>query len=170
MHELGMKYHVCILLVTHVKKAIDFNNPFDSIYGSRGITAAVDSMMVIFRKSLNLKIKELHITGKDIPADKLVLIQDERMLFSIVDDEEVDEDIDENLIRVIHYLVAKKEFYGTHLDLCSKLNLSISAKKLQCLLKVNKTILEDNFITYEKGQKTTKARPIKMIYHGNEEL
>lgn len=170
MHELGMKYHVCILLVTHVKKTIDFNNPFDSIYGSRGITAAVDSMMVIFRKSLNLKIKELHITGKDIPDDQLVLIQDERMLFSIVDDEEIDEDIDENLIRVIHYLVAKKEFYGTHLDLCSKLNLSISAKKLQCLLKVNKTILEDNFITYEKGQKTTKARPIKMIYHGNEEL
>ena len=42
--------------------------------------------------------------------------------------------------------------------------------KLQCLLKVNKTILEDNFITYEKGQKATKARPIKMIYHGNEEL
>ena len=83
-------------------------------------------------------------------------------MFSIVDDEEIDEDIDENLIRVIHYLVAKKEFYGTH--------LSISAKKLQCLLKVNKTILEDNFITYEKGQKTTKARPIKMIYHGNEEL
>ena len=39
------------------------------------------------------------------------------MLFSIVDDEEIDEDIDENLIRVIHYLVAKKEFYGTHLYL-----------------------------------------------------
>ena len=38
-HELALKYGIAILLITHLKKDIDVNHPFDSIYGSRGLTA-----------------------------------------------------------------------------------------------------------------------------------
>ena len=41
-HELAYKYHIAIVLITHVKKEIDTNHPFDSIYGSRGLTAGSD--------------------------------------------------------------------------------------------------------------------------------
>ena len=50
-HELAYKYHIAIILVTHVRKEIDINHPFDAIYGSRGLTAGSDSILVMFKKN-----------------------------------------------------------------------------------------------------------------------
>lgn len=50
-HELACKYHIAIILITHVKKEVDVNHPFDSIYGSRGLTAGSDSILVMYKKN-----------------------------------------------------------------------------------------------------------------------
>ena len=53
-HELALKYGIAILLITHLKKDIDVNHPFDSIYGSRGLTAVdinVKKNTISFRSS-----------------------------------------------------------------------------------------------------------------------
>lgn len=168
IHELGIKYNVCIILVTHVKKEIDRDNPFDSIYGSRGVTAAADSMMVMFKRGIT-KVKELHITGKDIPDERQLLIQDEHLLYHVVE-EEVEENVNENLIRVINYIIRAKVFTGSHLDLSAKLNLPLTGKALQCLLKNNKDLLESNFIVYEVGNRTSRARQMKLSYLGDDEM
>lgn len=170
IHEIGIRHKACVELVTHVKKAIDYSNPFDSIYGSRGLTAAMDSMMVMFRRNILSKIKELHITGKDIPEEKMFVQQNEKMLFEVVEEDNSVELVDDNLMKVINYLVNKKEYIGTHQELCARLGLSISAKGLQCLLKRNKDILAENFISYDKLPKETRARRYKMVYSGNETL
>ncbi len=168
IHELALKYNICILLVTHVKKKIDFNNPFDSIYGSRGVTAAADSILVMFKRDVINKIKELHITGKDIPDECLFLIQDETLSFSIAEDVTVDERINENLIRVIHYIVAKKKYIGSHQELASLLGIQLTGTQLYHLLNSNKDVLKESFIVYEKKlQRAGKARKMSLKYMGD---
>lgn len=169
-HDLGLKYGIAIILVLHVRKIIDRNAPFDNIYGSRGVTAAADAMIVMLNHYTFPKYKEVFVTGKDIPENHFILSQNENLLFFLEDDIFNENMIDENIIRVIHYVVSKKEYKGTHQDLCAKLALPISAKKLQCLLKANKSVLQENFIKYENLQKVTKARPIKLTYSGNEQI
>lgn len=55
-HELAFKYNLSIILITHVKKEIDPNHPFDSIYGSRGIIAGADSIIVLFKRNFYPRI------------------------------------------------------------------------------------------------------------------
>lgn len=86
-HELGVKYNIAIVLIMHVKKAIDRNNPFDALYGSRGVTAGADVMMVMLRTSATSKVKELFVSGKEIPDDNKVVLQNENLLFEICEDE-----------------------------------------------------------------------------------
>ena len=85
IHALALKYHIAILLVTHVNKHIDYLNPFDSIYGSRGVTAAADGMMVMLKQQNDLEIKNLFVIGKDIPEDKLYLKQDQYLKYFLAD-------------------------------------------------------------------------------------
>lgn len=168
IHELALKYNICILLVTHVKKKIDYNNPFDSIYGSRGVTAAADSILVMFKRDIVNKIKELHVIGKDVPDESLFLVQDETMAFTIVEDITLDERIDENLIRVIHYVVAKKQYKGSHQELASLLGIALTGTQLYHLINNNKNILEDNFIVYKnKLPRAGKARKMTLEYIGD---
>lgn len=85
IHCLAIEYNIAILLVTHVNKMIDYTNPFDSIYGSRGVTAAADGMMVMLREKNTVKYKNLFVTGKDITEQKYCLEQqDDHLLYSIV--------------------------------------------------------------------------------------
>ena len=46
-HKLATENNLCILLITHIKKKIDYNHPFDNYYGTRGRTAGADGMMVL---------------------------------------------------------------------------------------------------------------------------
>ncbi len=72
-HELALKYGIAIVLVTHVKKEIDVNDPFSSIYGSRGLMAGSDSIFVMHKKNHLSKNRQLVIQGKDIPDDEQTL-------------------------------------------------------------------------------------------------
>ena len=72
-------------------------------------------------------------------------------------------------MRVINYVIRAKVFTGSHLDLSSKLNLPLTGKALQCLLKNNKSLLESNFISYEVGNRKNRARQMKLTYFGDDE-
>lgn len=168
-HELAYKYHIAIVLITHVKKEIDTNHPFDSIYGSRGLTAGSDSILVMYKKNHLSDTRQLAIQGKDIPDDEITLRQNENMVLEITD-EDVDNNHDENLIKVVNYIVRKKEFVGSHEELSSLLSLALTGKQLQVLLAKNEDLLKTTFISYEKRPRTNKARMICLRYHGNEEI
>lgn len=168
-HELAYKYHIEIVLITHVKKEIDTNHPFDSIYGSRGLTAGSDSILVMYKKNHLSDTRQLAIQGKDIPDDESTLRQNENMVLEVTD-EDVDNNHDDNLIKVVNYIVRKKEFIGSHEELSSLLSLALTGKQLQVLLAKNEDLLKTTFISYEKRPRTNKARMICLRYHGNEEI
>lgn len=169
-HELGMKYGIAILLILHVRKSIDKNNAFDNIYGSRGVTAAADGMIVLLRHEVMPRLKDLYVIGKDIPENSYVLKQDERLLYSIEENIEEESNLDENLIKLINYVVSKKEYTGTHQELCSQASLAIEARRLSGLIRGHMKELNDNYILVDYPPRTSKARVIHLRYVGNEEL
>lgn len=167
-HELACKYNIAIVLITHVKKEIDTNHPFDGIYGSRGLMAGSDSILVMYKKNHLSKNRQLAIQGKDIPDDELTLHLNERQLLEVVENE-IEEDVNENLIKVVNYIVKEKNYVGSHEALCSKLSLPLTSKGLQVLLTSNIDTLQSTFISYEKAERKNKARQMKLTYHGEEE-
>lgn len=166
IHCLSIKYNIAILLVTHVNKMIDYTNPFDSIYGSRGVTAAADGMMIMLREKNTVKNKNLFITGKDITEQKYCLEQDDHLLYSIVVNQEEALEDDEDVTKVVHYLVRKKEYLGTHENLCAILNLKITSRKLSSKIKAFKSIFDENYIQITYPPRRAEARLIEMKYDG----
>lgn len=168
-HDIAVKYDIAILLVTHITKYINRERPFDCIYGSRGITAAVDGMMVLLKPSIDSDIKELFVTGKDIPDDHLVVKQNENLVYEIVDEDVESDVVDEAIIRVMNFLYLNKQYEGTCEMLCAKLTLGITARKLSSLLTQYTRLLKEHFISYQKLERTSQARKIKLVYTGEEE-
>ncbi|WP_288957343.1 bifunctional DNA primase/polymerase [uncultured Thomasclavelia sp.] len=168
-HELAFRYNLAIIMITHVKKEIDPNNPFDAIYGSRGLPAGSDSILVMFKRNFLSKNRQLAIQGKDIPDDEFTLFQNENCTFEVVEND-FDENIDENLSKVVNYIVRNKVYEGSHETLCSKLSLQLRGKGLQILLTKNKEYLADTYIKYEVLPRTNKARQMRFTYEGDERL
>lgn len=166
-HELACKYNIAIVLITHVKKEIDMNHPFDGIYGSRRLMAGSDSILVMYKKNHLSKNRQLAIQGKDIPDDELTLHLNERQLLEVVENE-IEEDVNENIIKVVNYIVKEKNYVGSHEALCSKLSLPLTGRGLQVLLASNIDTLQSTFISYEKAERKNKARQMKLTYHGEE--
>ena len=168
-HELAFQYNIVIVLVTHLRKEINVDQPFDAIYGSRGLTAGADSILVMYKRNHISNSRQLSIQGKDIPDDEITLVQNENCML-VVSEDEFDEQIDDNLSKVINYIVENKNYIGSHDALCSKLKLNIRGKGLQTLLKKNIDLLKDSNIYYEVLPRTSKARQMKMTYLGDEAL
>lgn len=170
IHALALEYHIAILLVTHVNKQIDYINPFDSIYGSRGLTAASDGMMVMLKEQSDGALKNLFVTGKDIPEEKLYLKQDEHLKYVVVDMDEDELEDDEDITKVIHYIVRNKEYLGTHENLCAILNLKITSRKLSSKIRKYEPLFKENFIKISYPKRTSNARLIKLEYVGNDDM
>jgi len=67
------KRGVSVLFVHHTSKAKDKDDPFNEISGTNGISGAVDTMFVLKKESRHAREATLHITGRDIEQDELVI-------------------------------------------------------------------------------------------------
>lgn len=168
-HEIAVKYNIAILLVTHIKKLIDRNCPFDSFYGTRGLAAAADATLVMLRPSFSSMVKELYITGKEIPDDCIQILQNERMLYELSDEDVEENQADKDLIAILHYVVRKKTYTGTMSQLCSSVGVEIRPNKMSAMLKKFTSILDEYFVKFEQLPKTAKERPIRLTYYGEED-
>ncbi len=168
-HELGVKYNVGIVLIMHVKKAIDRNNPFDALYGSRGVTAGADGMMVMLKTSVTSGVKELFVSGKEIPEDNKVIIQNDHLLFEeSVDEIEINQ-ADRDLISIMCYVIRKKTYIGTMSQLCALVGIETRPNQMSALLRRHQNILDEYFVEYKQLKKTAKERPIQLRYYGENE-
>ena len=105
-----------------------------------------DSILVMFKKNHLSKNRQLAIQGKDIPDDEITLYMNDFQVLELGEND-FDDDVDENLVKVINYIVKEKTFIGTHEELCSKLQLPILHRKLQSILSKNVDLLEKTYIT-----------------------
>ena len=168
-HKLGLLFDLSVVLVTHLRKEINPALPFDSIYGSRGLTAGADCILVMYKRNHISKTRQLTIQGKDIPDDEITLVQTDKCTFEIAESE-YDEALDENLSKVINFIVDKKSYEGSHDQLCSELKLNIRGKGLSLLMRKNIELLKDSNLTYEILPRTNKARKMKLEYLGDDPI
>ena len=66
VHRLG----ISMVMVTHTRKMIDVENPFNMIQGSVGVQAACDTMMMLTNNNGD---KVLHINGREILETELAV-------------------------------------------------------------------------------------------------
>ena len=126
--------------------------------------------MVMLKQQNDLEIKNLFVIGKDIPEDKLYLKQDQYLKYFLADNHEDEQEDDEDITKVIHFLVKKKEYIGTHENLCAILNLKITSRKLSSKIKKHQSVFDDNFIEISYPPRRAKARLIEMVYVGNDDM
>ena len=72
--KMARENHSSIILIHHTTKALNENKPFLSIHGNR--LSPEDAMIVITRSKKQLLADKatLHVTGRDIPMDKIEMV------------------------------------------------------------------------------------------------
>ena len=83
-------------------------------------------------------------------------------------DKEEEDIIDPYIMKVINYVVFKKDILITCGELCSILKLDISANSLGKRLLKNKKVFEENYIHMDALPRTAMARQYQFKYFGND--
>lgn len=82
LQEMAIRNNICLLLLHHTKKGSE-ENVFDEISGTTGLTGAMDTMMVLKKKSNKCT---LHITGRDVQeADYEVEFSENTFTWNVID-------------------------------------------------------------------------------------
>ena len=86
VHSMVNRLGISMMLVTHTRKMIDIDNPFNMIQGSVGVQAACDNLMMLTQSDGD---KTLHITGREIlPIELAVEISQGVFIATSVEDRE----------------------------------------------------------------------------------
>ncbi len=73
LKAFSKKHNLAILLVHHTSKAESPNDPFFTISGTRGLTGALDLMMILRRENAEDKQAKLYIRGRDVDNNAFVI-------------------------------------------------------------------------------------------------
>ena len=73
LKAFAKKHNLAILLIHHTSKVDNPNDPFFSISGTRGLTGALDLMMVIKKENVADKQAKFYIRGRDVDNDAFVI-------------------------------------------------------------------------------------------------
>lgn len=66
-------HNIAVVLIHHLRKAVDDSDPFARISGTTGISGAADSMLVLTKEKRNDETATLNITGRDVEMQEYVL-------------------------------------------------------------------------------------------------
>ena len=70
IQQFAHQKNIAVLMVTHTRKAIDAENPFNQIQGSTGIQAGCDNLMMLTKDD---NICSLHVRGRRVPEAEYAL-------------------------------------------------------------------------------------------------
>lgn len=73
LKSFAKKHNLAMLLIHHTSKMDNPNAPFFSISGTRGLTGALDLMMVMKKENVSDKQAKLYIRGRDVDSDAFVI-------------------------------------------------------------------------------------------------
>ena len=89
LQSLAMAHHVCILIVTHLRKA-GADQEIDKISGSAAITGCADTIMIMNKppqNSISDHTARLYFTGRDIDTQEMALkLQPETLTWTLLGD------------------------------------------------------------------------------------
>ena len=80
LSKIALSNELCVLLVHHTKKSMDAGDWTNNASGSTAMTGAVDTSMSITREKRSDTEATLHVTGRDIKPQDLVINWDKNAL------------------------------------------------------------------------------------------
>lgn len=71
--EFAMEYDVSVFLVHHTRKQGDSRNVFNKFSGTKGVTAAADTMFLLEKENQYSDKATLHVKGRDLQSTELII-------------------------------------------------------------------------------------------------
>ena len=171
LKQIADRQGIAIVLVHHLRKLPDGNDPFNQLSGSTGITGAADTSMVLLRQR-GSDTATLLATGRDIDYQRLTL-RFENLSWQLVERAESTElqreQIPPVLFRLVAFLRQYTEWTGTATELLSELgeNETPSNVITKYLGRYANDVLRPAGITY-RTRRTGQSRLLCFTHDGHD--
>jgi hypothetical protein len=168
LREIITGYNLTMLLITHNHKS-DEVDPVNRVYGSAGLTGAVDGIFVLEKKKRNSDKAKLTIANRDTESFQFELRFDRstcRWIF--ISNENNDSDEDDYLYELLNLLLDETPaWYGTATELCAALTcldheFVISPITISKILKSRQDYLQTQYNIECKFSRNKTARIIEL--------
>lgn len=153
---LGDRLGVTFLLVHHLRKMPDTDDPFNMISGSNGLSGAVDGMYLLYKDKRTENIARFLMTGRDIESQEYKL-RFKSCKWELVEKNGEKEDAEEPVPPVLEsverFMQGKEIWVGTATELCALLDVSVSPTVItRHLSRYAETWLHDHRLGYETAR------------------
>ena len=171
LKQIADRQGIAIVLVHHLRKLPDGNDPFNQLSGSTGITGAADTSMVLLRQR-GSDTATLLATGRDIDYQRLTL-RFENLNWQLVERaESADlqrEQIPPVLFRLVAFLRQYTEWTGTATELLSSLGERETPSNVitKYLGRYANDVLRPAGITY-RTRRTGQSRLLCFTHDGHD--
>ena len=163
------QYGIAVVVVHHVRKLRDANDPFNEVTGSTGITGAADTSFIL-KLSRSSETGTLLATGRDIAYQEPTLkFNKDSHLWELVERKDMDdirrEEIPDFLFRLAEFITAQKSWQGTATDLLTEMKESEITSNVvtKLLARFSAEVLEPRHIQY-RTKRTGANRLIKLRF------
>lgn len=158
--------NIAVILVHHLRKLKDGDDPFNEVSGSTGIIGAADTNYVLKRKRSG-DTATLLISGRDVEYQELTL-QFNNLVWELVERKNSEEihktELPQFLFRVVEFMQSRTEWVGTATELLSEMREAEITPNIvsKYLGQFSCEVLEPVGIEY-RTKRTGKNRLIKLI-------
>jgi len=164
--KIADEYNIAVLLVHHLRKLKDCEDPFNEVSGSTGIIGAADTNFVLKRKRSG-KGASLIASGRDVEYQELSL-EFNNLVWTLVERKNSEQihkaELPQFLFRVVDFMENRAEWVGTATELLAEMKeTEISPNVVTKYLgQFSCEVLEPVGIEY-RTKRTGKSRLIKLI-------
>lgn len=164
--RIADEYSIAIILVHHLRKLKDGDDPFNEVSGSTGIIGAADTNFILKRKRSD-NTATLLVSGRDVEYQELTL-QFNDLVWELVERKNSEEihkaEIPDFLFRVAEFMKNRTEWVGTATELLADMQETETTPNVvtKYLGQFTCEILEPDGIEY-RTKRTGKSRLIKFI-------
>ena len=164
--RIADEYSIAIILVHHLRKLKDGDDPFNEVSGSTGIIGAADTNFILKRKRTK-DTASLLVSGRDVEYQELTL-QFNELVWELVERKNSDDihkaEIPKFLFQVVDFMQSRDEWTGTASELIAEMKESEITPNIvtKYLGQFSCDALEPVGIEYQT-KRTGKSRLIKFI-------
>lgn len=164
--RIADEFNISIILVHHLRKLRDGDDPFNEVSGSTGIIGAADTNFILKRRRSGNEATLL-ASGRDVEYQELTL-QFNNLVWELVERKNSEEiqkaEIPQFLFRIVEFMQNRTEWVGTATELLSEMRESETTPNVvtKYFGQFSCEVLEPVGIEY-RTKRTGKNRLIKLI-------
>ena len=164
--RIADEYNISVLLVHHLRKLKDSDDPFNEVSGSTGIIGAADTNYV-FKRKRSTNAATLLVSGRDMEYQELTL-QFNNLVWELVERKNSEDihkaELPKFLFRVVDFMESRVEWVGTATELLAEMKETETTPNVvtKYLGQFSCEVLEPVGIEY-RTKRTGKSRLIKLI-------